>query len=306
MRPPWKRLLLCAAILGLIAPDPARAVIIEFDYSRDTTGFFNPGPARSTLEAAGAFYSTHLDDTLEAIAPSGLNIWTADFDNPTTGLPDTVPNLNVPANKLIVFVGARDLPGSQSGEGGPGGYTISGTQAWIDTVTTRGEGDTIGPTASDFGPWGGAVTVDSLTSWHLDSNTSPTPGTTDLYAVLLHELGHLLGIGTTDSWDNQVSGTNFVGPASVAENGGPAPLTGDLAHLVQGTTSQVFPNGANQTTLMGPAFLMGGREFATDLDMAALTDIGWEVNPIPEPSTFVLAALALGGLSFYACRRKGR
>jgi hypothetical protein len=97
---------------------------------------------------------TRLADTLDAITPGGGNSWSANFSNPSTGTSASVANLNVPANTLIIYVGAHDLGLSTLGLGGVGGFSASGSAGWGNTVSTRGEA---GAPGSEFGPWGGSI-----------------------------------------------------------------------------------------------------------------------------------------------------
>src|SRR5216683_8441087 len=66
------------------------SITFQFDYSLDTTGFFNSASARATLEQAGRDLGAHLNDTLAAISPGGGNHWMASFDDPSSGGTRTV------------------------------------------------------------------------------------------------------------------------------------------------------------------------------------------------------------------------
>ena len=114
----------------------------------------------------------------------------------------------------------------------------------------------------------------------------------------MHELGHLLGIGTSNSWNNLISGSNFTGAASSALFGGFVPLSGDLGHWAEGTLG----NSGTQEALMDPSILEGTRKVFTDLDLAGLTDVGWEVTPIPVPAAVWLFGSALGLLGWLRSR----
>lgn len=296
--------LVLAATMIVAVGLPVRAeTIIQFDYSYDTGNFFGPGtPARATLEAAGAFFEGVLADELSAIAPGGVNSWNAEFVNPSTGDPVSLPNTTIPANTLVVYAGARNLPDSSLGKGGPGGFSANGTPAWLNTVGSRGEGTTSGPGANDFAPWGGTLSVDNDATWNFEHTVAPGSGQSDLFSVVLHELGHVLGYGTSDSWDNLVSGLDFTGPAAEAEYSGAVPLDEDLAHWAADTMSQVYPDGAGQEAAMDPQLTEGTRKQFTDLDVAALGDIGWDL--VPEPSTLALALMGLVAVLAYCWRRR--
>jgi len=170
-------------------------------------------------------------------------------------------------------------------------------------VSQRGQlSATSGPSATDFAPWGGQITFNSDSSWYFDSNPSTTEAFSgnDFYSVALHEIGHVLGIGTADSWNDKVSGGNFTGVNAVAAFGGNVPLASDHAHWAEGTKSTVM--GAVQEAMMDPTLTTGTRKLPTQLDFAALKDVGWQVTAVPLPSAVWLFGSAL--IAFAGLRRK--
>lgn len=290
----------------LLAASQASAIDIQFDYSFDTQGFFSAPERRNTLEAAALVFEARLTDNLTAITPGGGNSWSARFTHPGTGTLQSVSNPTIAANVLRVYAGGRDLAGSTVGEGGPGGFSAGGNQAWFDQIEYRGQLSGANNPPTDFGPWGGSITFDLGTSWHFD--TDPTtleafPAQTDFYSVAVHELAHLLGMGIADSWYTWVDGTNFEGPATLSLNSGmPVPLTGDGAHWANGTASNVTSpvSISNQEAAMDPSIFDGTRKYFTELDFAGLDDLGWQV--VPEPSVAVL----LGAGTLFGCARRRR
>lgn len=299
---------LACLTLWLTVACGAQAVNISFDYSRDTNGFFGPATlARQSLEAAGDYFEGILADDLDPLSPGGVNTWTATFDNPQTGASDSEVDMFVPADTLIVLVGARDLSGGTLGLAGPGGLSASGTSAWIETIKHRGETNAFGAGATDFAPWGGQITIDTTDGavardWNDDHTASPSGGQADLYSVLLHELGHVLGYGTSTSWDTNValgSPSVFSGSLSSLSHGGSINLHTDDGHWAIGTMSSV--GGMAQEAAMDPNITLGTRKHFTDLDVAGLGDLGWTI--VPEPSSFVLAAIGLIAWGWLAVRR---
>jgi len=268
--------ILAIGAIGLSAQQ-AQAITIEFDYGFDTNNFFS-AQAKSTLNSAGAFFESRLTDNLTAITSSGNNHFNVNFNNPASGVNATINDFSVNADTLVVYVGGRNLGGSTLGVGGPGGFGASGTQSFIDNLETRGQGIS----SQDFGPWGGAISFNTTSSWYFDSDVSTDadlPGNeNDFYSVALHELGHVLGFGTSDTWNSSHLDS----------------------HWVEGTLS--FVDGVSQEAAMDPSIIVGTRKHFTDLDLLGLRDIGWEVSAVPVPAAVYLMGSAMLGL--FGFRRK--
>jgi hypothetical protein len=296
-------MLLTAAMLAVT---PARAVTLSIDYTYDTGNFFGSGnpqgaaaglQAKAALEAAANYFSAILDDTFSSIQTppvyhgqyGGQVVWewTKYFTNPTSGASVELDNEMVLANDYRIYVGARSLSGGTLGVGGPGGYGWSSTPTggftsaeideidqitadFSDAVENRGE-------SSGFARWGGVLAFDNdgSATWHFNHTTAPSSGTSDFYSTAIHELTHSLGFGEIFAgapiaeWESRVSGSYFVGAAATIENGGPV------------TVSTVFGTSTSQETAMDPILTAGTRKLLTDLDAAALTDIGWTVVAPP-------------------------
>jgi hypothetical protein len=266
-----------ASSLLTVSPTPATGPLTaRFDYSYDSTGFFNDPARRQILQASVDLIFSKFSDQLSAIAPSGNNTWNAVFQHPATGQQVSLPNLTINANEILIFPGARDLPGTQAASAGPGGYSWRGTSAWGQTVAGRGQPGATAAAPYDFSPWGGSITVDPSRPWHfgptaegLDSNEY------DFLSAVSHEIMHILGFGVSDSWKRLVSGTTFTGISAATYNGGIAPtLAGDLAHWREGTISNQH-EALMDPSLNGP----GIRKLPTELDVYGLADVGWSVIP---------------------------
>ncbi|HHJ14584.1 MAG TPA: VPLPA-CTERM sorting domain-containing protein [Gammaproteobacteria bacterium] len=286
-------------LMGLSAP--ASAIVLNIDYSFDSNGFFADSARRAVLESAASVFESRLTDRLTAIDSGGGNNFTATFTNPATGAGESISNFSVAADTLTIYVGGRALGGSTLGSGGPGGFGVSGSSSFVDNALSRGQ---TGVGSTDFAPWGGAITFDSDASWYVDDNTAtdePFSGN-DLFSVALHELGHVLGIGTADSWDAQVNAGTFTGSNSVASFGGSVPLSTDLGHWANGTTSQV--DNTAQEAAMDPNLTTGTRKRFTALDMAGLDDVGWDVAPVPVPAAAWLFGSGLLALTGVARRKR--
>lgn len=289
---------------------PAQANIdIRFDYSYDTSGFFSDSGRKSVLDSAAGVFESLFADQLTAITSTGANRFDAFIFNPGDpfGVDLELQNFSVAAGEIRVFVGGYDFTGGTLGLGGPGGFGCSGLGAFCSDAARRGQGATanlydgsgnlLSADAVDFAPWGGAISFDSAgTDWHFGLDTlGLDAGMFDFYSVAVHELAHVLGFGTSDAFFNRIdSSFRFAGPAS-----GSVAMY-DEGHWALGTLSLV--GGIGQEAAMTPFLTDGTRKHFTDLDVAAMHDIGW-VTPIPEADTWTMLLAGLGLVGFAARRR---
>jgi len=293
----WPRLafvLALAAALSAGGAGDASALSVRLDFSFDEAGLFDDPDARNAMAAAAGLFEGFAD-SLDAISPGGVDTWDAIFSDPSTGDVISLTDLSVGADEVIVFAGARELSGSVLGLGGPGGFSATGTQEFLESVVARGEAGALESPATDFGPWGGSVAFNSLTNWHFGLDTAGLDtGEFDFLSVAAHELAHVFGFGTSAVWDAFVEGQNFTGPAATAEFGGDVPLASDEAHFAEGTASD------GEEALMDPSFTSGTRKLPTPLDSAVFQDLGWEnatalegAVAVPEAERGLLVAGAL-------------
>jgi len=90
--------------------------------------------------------------------------------------------------------------------------------------------------------------------------------------------------------------------AAEAAYGGSVPLNSAHDHWAKGTMSTV--NGVSQQAAMDPAIAAGQRRYFTRLDMAGLSDVGWQVRPVPLPAPLALFGSGLVVLMGLARRRR--
>ena len=257
------------------------SISIVLDYSHDSDNFFTQ-PRRDLFQVAANALAASLNDSLAPITPdpASSNNWTATFPDPATGVLQSVNNLTIPTDAIIVYVGGGKLPGnSEAGLASTGGYSATGDQTWLNIVAARGKAGALATPATAYGPWGGAITFDDSgsTAWYFGQSLAGlTASQTDFLSVAEHELGHVLGLGTSTAWQTLVSGGSFVGPNAEAANGGqPVPLNSGRDHWTQTVRSDGGP------ALMNAILTNGTRVLITSLDLAALKDLGWNTQLAP-------------------------
>ncbi len=275
--------------LFLIATQPLAALTIKIDYTYDTGNFFSTPERKAAIEGVAKFFGDLIQDNLLRIDAADFPSasWTANLTHPATGGTQTIANLVVAENTMIVYVGSRILSGSTLGVGGPGGLSASGFQPWFDRLRGRGSVGATLPESmkTDHSPWGGSITFDADSTWNF-SQTQNLPGF-NFVSVALHEMGHVLGIGTADSWQNRISGTTFTGPAALRSKGfAPAVQSPSGGHFSGTLTSPAFgsfgmAHGNVRPVLMLPSSTDDNvnLDVASDLDLAGLIDTGWQIRP---------------------------
>jgi len=290
------------ALALTLSPALASANInIEFDYTYSSS--FIGAIQKDILESAASVFESRITDTLGAITSGGGTQFHPKFFNPSVENAEVnLTNQSFAQNELRIYVGAYDLGGSTLGEGGPGGYGATGNQTYFDTLM-RGQ---TGSPNHDFGPWGGALSFNSsYGSWYFDTDTSTTEtfSGADVYSVAIHEIAHILGFGTADSWDFHVSANthDFNGVYTGTQD-----LYVDNAHWAEGLTRTINGSGSFETA-MDPTITLGTRKTMTDLDWKALQDIGWQIAPVvavPEPEAWVFLLAGLGLVSLASVRNR--
>ncbi|WP_048811739.1 PEP-CTERM sorting domain-containing protein [Methylobacillus flagellatus] len=292
------------ASLALIASS-AHALDIVFDYRFDRNGWFSTDSdaglmRRNVLEQAASVFSG-FTDSLSAIQPGAGDSWSVRFQHPSWNSwieNVTVTDLYVPENSMVIFVGASSFNGSVLGAAGGGSIRAQGSQDFLETVTARGQEGALEDVPTDVGPWGDSIWFNSHFSWYAGLDESGlAAGQPDLLTTATHEIAHLLGFGASTAWDALLLPTDdgwvFAGEHAVAAYGDMVPVDGG-AHWAYGVQGRI--NGELVPNLMDPGTPFGNREYFSDLDYAALADIGWQVSAVPEPSTIWMLLLGLIGV----------
>jgi hypothetical protein len=286
--------LFLGALVAVASHSASANVDIRFDYRYDSSSFFTGANSsrQSILAAAASVFETRFQDNLTAVVSSGSNNFDIRFFQPDADKNITLSGFSVPADEIVVFVGAHDLGGSLA-IGGPGGYSsTSSSSDFLDNAAGRGQPGALSATQTDFGPWGGSISFNSASNWYFDPDprTDESLAGFDLYSVAVHELAHVLGFGTANSFDALVSSNVFRGPAVEA-------LLGFSPTVTSGHWAEGLKYGGVETA-MDPTIAQGQRKHFTELDYAAMNDMGWQVSAIPEPETWGLMLAGLGLLGW--------
>lgn len=255
-------------------PPTVGALKVRIDYSLDTSGFFNDPARREILQTAADLVVSKFTDTLSAIQPASGDMWQANFRNPSTGDSTSRTNLSIAQNEILVFAGARALGGTEGGIGNRGGFSASSTRpAFLTAVQTRGNPGAIASPATDNAPWGGSIAFDTSKNWYFGASpTNLQSNQLDFLSVAVHEFNHIMGFGTTPSFDNKLVNGKFTGAAARAVFGADVGM-GDSDHFLE----SILVDG--RPPVMAPVFQLGQRVTPTRLDLAALDDIGWDLAP---------------------------
>ena len=276
----------CGGVVVLSAATAHARITLDFDFGYDVNGFFststaNGQAARAALLYAADAYSDRFLDTFSAISPDGTtNRWQPQVFNPADGTVLTLSNVSVAANAIKIYAGGYDLPDNTLGLGGRGGYIETyGTSSFLNAVSTRGQAGAGASPATDYGPWGGSIRFDTLVNWNFSIANAPTSNSqNDFLSVALHELGHMMGVGSAASFTalSQTVNGNFVftGTKSTALYGANVPLAN--AGHVTAVTSSVTGN-ETQVVAMSPSLTTGTRKLLTKLDWALFDDLGWDL-----------------------------
>lgn len=308
-------------------------VSIRLDFSLDEKGsdFFGAGNpagleaganARHTLGIAAGLLAGLVEDELAAISDqpdlrgeSGGTLdfsWSFEFLNPDTGHPvdpiqDKTKDKEIAADTIVIYVGARE---NIIGDDGQAKLAVAQPARYVDRSTISGtpsndlmlqqfafEKRNMERQHEGFSPAVGMISFDSLSPFHyFDQHgiSLPPPNQYSFFTVALHEIMHVLGVGSSTQWNNLAVDNYLRGRNSVAVQGGNIPLNSHADHVEQSVASDLPPDGlllglpSPQSPILTPNIAIGKLHIPTQLDLAMLVDIGWSI-----PSSLPMASLGV-------------
>ena len=243
---------------------------IEFDYRFDTEGFFTE-EKKEVLEAAASLWSSYIRDEFPDVSLNTVEVpiasisATSDTEFTINSEVQTV-TLDEPIDDILIFAYSIDFPEDSTtiANGGPFASFTQGSE-----LDERYNGD-------DFQPWLGVIYFDTDANFYLDSTpfSNDVPeDQKDFFSVALHEIGHILGFGSAPVFTELIENGEFTGNNSTSlNNGDPIPLDEDLGHLEEGFKIN------DETNIFNPSIASGERVLPSELDLAFLADIGYEIG----------------------------
>lgn len=245
---------------------PASTFQIQFDYRFDSMGMFDDPVRRAALEYAARAWADHLDDEFANI-PSGTEVLVRNPEDPDVA--GTVFSIDTEIDDLLVFPGFAAI----DGEGGTLGRATSTAAIGSVTDPTLQAALDERYNGATFQPWTGWVAFDMADDFFYDQTPETSddipPDQMDFVTVAMHELGHILGVGSCDQFDALVEGQTYVGAQAVALYGSALPLSSDLSHF----PVTIMSDGRRMT--MDESDGNGARYPPTPLDLAVLADLGY-------------------------------
>ena len=255
------------------------SVSIDFQWEGD---FFNTQQKRDVLEDAAYQITNRMNTSLAAIPrpAGGEHKWTAYYDEPSTGVTRRVQDPVIPEDTLVVYVGGRSMGDRKTGEtceqftGPPTCGVFANDNAWRDLLEHRGNEGRFS--------WGGSIAFNSDLDWHFGSASSKPNAKHDFYTAALHEVGRLIGFTYANpSASSLVRSNRFHGANAASEYGSNVPVD-SVRNAGLNWASNVQSNGLvpSMRVDVGNASFRGVQRQFTELDFAALEDIGWDVSPL--------------------------
>lgn len=248
---------------------------IRFDYRFATSDFFTTEVRAALDHAAGVWEGLILDEFPDV--PAGIDFTVPD---PANNGSRTTVTLDEPIDDLLIFVGAQTPPFGIGDED-------TSVLARAQLAGRDAEGDVFGARISsnfrgsgpvtDFEPFAGSISFHPTQDWSFNTE-GPPRRPLDFSSVAMHEIGHILGIGISEIFQELATEEGFAGPNALDVNGGePIPLHADGGHIEDGLR--------DGTLLMDPTVTFGTRKLPESVDLAMLADIGYEIEGFTKQGT---------------------
>ncbi|MFC1452626.1 formylglycine-generating enzyme family protein [Verrucomicrobiota bacterium] len=216
--------LVVAAALAL--PGVSLGISVIFDYTYDTTGFFDSPAARVALEEAGRFFTNKMSaNPDDAITPAGGNQWELWLDLPQDGGWHWGPvgaGPRLSGMRFRVYVGAPDhVVGLSRVTAAGASYTCTDDiygERWCSFWERQNS-------ASYFRPLGGTIWFNPNENWYFDGDASSDddipPDQMDFFSEVFYGLHRILGLHWSERAQALIDADGkWAGPMGMLVNGG--------------------------------------------------------------------------------------
>ena len=252
---------------------------IHFDYSYDTDGFFDDPSRREALETAASLVNRYTDN-LTTVEMQVGDTYSEFFQPPNGAQSEFLNAIEIPEDGVIVYVAGNPVVTDRLSSVLNYNGLADGSPEFVNAVASRGQTGALRNPTTDYGPLFSGISFNANpehVDWHFGVSTDSLDSEQfDFITVAMHALSITLGFVSAPSYlDQSNSLQQFVGSESraVGSSTNPELLLNDGWWSEE--TESIW-NGDAQMALLRQGIDPGKRTFLTELDLAALRDIGWE------------------------------